>query len=208
MKQRKATLFVISAPSGAGKTSLVRALLDSLDDIKVSVSYTTRSQRPGEQHGVDYHFVDRPGFVELLEKGRFLEHAEVFGNYYGTSQDWVEDTLQQGCDVILEIDWQGARQVARQINCQRICILPPSVAALRQRLTARGQDSDEVIEQRMAKARDEMSHYPEADYLVINDDFATALDELRAIVLGQRCRAALQQQKCSELLQALLAGEG
>lgn len=204
MSENKATLFVISAPSGAGKTSLVRALLDQLQDIKVSVSYTTRPQRPGEQNGVDYHFVDKSDFVELLDQGRFLEHAEVFGNYYGTSQDWVEKTLQAGCDVVLEIDWQGAQQVARQIDCQRICILPPSVEALYERLTSRGQDSREVIDGRMAKARDEMSHYPEADYLIINDDFATALDELKAVVISQRCNTDLQQRKHASLLQALL----
>lgn len=204
MSEYKATLFVISAPSGAGKTSLVKALLGELADIQVSISYTTRSQRPGEHNGVDYHFIDQSRFMAMLEESRFLEHAEVFGHYYGTSQDWVEQTLQSGVDVILEIDWQGAQQVSKLIECQRICILPPSIEALKQRLASRGQDSVETINARMAKAQDEMSHYPEADFLLINDDFATALTELKAIVVSQRCRTALQQEKQHGLLQALL----
>lgn len=203
-KPSKATLFVISAPSGAGKTSLVRALTSQMHTIQVSVSHTTRAQRPGETDGADYHFVDKAHFMALLENDSFLEHAEVFGNYYGTSQAWVEQTLQQGIDVVLEIDWQGAQQIRRQISCCCICILPPSIEALQQRLTSRGQDSGDVIAGRMAKAQDEMSHYPEADYLVINDDFETALAELKAIVISQRCRTELQEQKCSELLQSLL----
>src|SRR5690554_6538787 len=155
-KLNKATLFVISAPSGAGKTSLVKALTNQMRHTQVSISHTTRKARPGEKDGVDYHFISQDEFVGLLEQNTFLEHAQVFGNYYGTSQRWVEQTLQQGIDVILEIDWQGAQQVARLMECCRICILPPSIDALQQRLTARGQDSNDIISQRMAQAQEEM----------------------------------------------------
>ncbi|CAA0082076.1 Guanylate kinase [BD1-7 clade bacterium] len=203
----KASLFVISAPSGAGKTSLVTALLERMRDIQVSVSHTTREARPGEVDGVNYHFVDKDQFVDMLGNNAFLEHAEVFGNYYGTSQQWVEATLAAGTDVILEIDWQGAQQVRKLMPCCSVFILPPSVEALHQRLTGRGQDGEAVIAKRMAEAQDEISHYPEADYLVINDDFDIALDELTAIIAGQRCRIELQQQKSADLLKALLAGE-
>ncbi|CAA0116882.1 Guanylate kinase [BD1-7 clade bacterium] len=203
----KASLFVISAPSGAGKTSLVTALLERMRDIQVSVSHTTREARPGEVDGVNYHFVDKDLFVDMLGDNAFLEHAEVFGNYYGTSQQWVEATLAAGTDVILEIDWQGAQQVRKLMPCCSVFILPPSVEALHQRLTGRGQDGETVIAKRMAEAQDEISHYPEADYLVINDDFDIALDELTAIIAGQRCRIELQQQKSANLLKALLAGE-
>lgn len=200
----KATLFVISAPSGAGKTSLVRALTNQMHNIQVSISHTTRSQRPGEKDGADYHFISKEQFLSLMGEGKFLEHAEVFGNFYGTSQQWVEETLKAGTDVILEIDWQGAEQIRRLIPCCCICVLPPSVEALKERLTARGTDSNEVISHRMAKAQEEMSHFREADYLVINDDFETALAELKSIIISQRCRTELQQEKCSELLQSLL----
>lgn len=200
----KATLFVISAPSGAGKTSLVKALCNQMQDVRVSISHTTRPQRPGEQNGEDYHFVGQNEFVEILEQGMFLEHAQVFGNYYGTSQHWVEQTLAQGTDVVLEIDWQGAEQVSKIMECCRICVLPPSLEALRYRLTSRGQDADTVIEHRMAQAQEEMSHFAEADYVVINDDFETALAELKSIIAGQRCRTPLQQVKHLGLLQKLL----
>ena len=200
----QATLFVISAPSGAGKTSLVSALLKNLDDIKVSVSHTTREKRPGEEDGVNYNFVSKEVFTNLIGEGLFLEHAEVFGNYYGTSQQWVQDTLAAGTDVILEIDWQGAQQIRQQIECTSIFILPPSREALQQRLQGRGQDDDAVIQRRMAEAVSEMSHYPESDYLVINDDFDLALDELICIVKSQRCKTTLQQEKHTNLLQDLL----
>lgn len=203
-RENKATLFVISAPSGAGKTSLVKALCNQMQDVRVSISHTTRPQRPGEQNGADYHFVSQDEFIAILEQGLFLEHAQVFGNYYGTSQQWVEETLAQGTDVILEIDWQGAEQVSKIMDCCRICVLPPTLEALRYRLTARGQDGDAVIEHRMAQAQEEMSHFAEADYVVINDDFETALAELKAIVSGQRCRTHLQQVKQLALLQQLL----
>lgn len=199
-------LFTVSAPSGAGKTSLVNALLPALDGVQISVSHTTRAKRPSEIEGVNYHFIDHPTFENMLEQGDFLEAAEVFGNRYGTSQRWVKETLAAGIDVILEIDWQGARQVRRLLpDTVSIFILPPSRAALVQRLTQRGQDSAAVIEKRMAAAIDEMSHYAEADYLVVNDDFATALDQLRAIFLAQRLRLARQQTRQETLLSGLLS---
>ena len=199
-------LFVISAPSGAGKTSLVNALLERMTGIRVSVSHTTRPQRPGEVDGVNYHFVPRDEFLSLAAAGDFLESAEVFGNCYGTSQRWVRETLDGGTDVILEIDWQGAQQVRRLLP-DAICIsvLPPSRQALEQRLTGRGQDNAEVIAARMAGAIAEMSHYAEADYLVVNDRFDIALDELCAIVTASRLRLLLQQQRHAELLRELLS---
>jgi guanylate kinase len=200
----QATLFVISAPSGAGKTSLVSALLERMENIKVSVSHTTRDIRPGEEDGVNYNFISKEVFTNLIGEGKFLEHAEVFGNYYGTSQAWVEDTLKSGTDVILEIDWQGAQQIRKLIGCQSIFILPPSIEALRERLTGRGQDGEEIINQRMAEAQSEMSHYPESDFIVINDDFETALSDLISIIESQRCKTKLQQEKHTQLLQNLL----
>ena len=200
------TLYIVSAPSGAGKTSLVKALIDTQAQIRVSVSHTTRTMRPGEVDGVNYHFVSREQFLQMLEQDAFLEHAEVFGNLYGTSQHWVEQTLAEGFDLILEIDWQGAQQVRRLMpQAKSIFILPPSQQALSQRLTNRGQDSDTIIDQRMAEARSEMSHYVEYDYLVINDDFACALDDLKAIFRANQLQQGVQQQRFSELLCQLLA---
>ena len=200
------TLFIISAPSGAGKTSLVNRLIEITPGITVSVSHTTRPPRPGEQDGVHYHFVSLATFEDMLKADAFLESALVFGNRYGTSRAAVLDQLQNDQDVILEIDWQGAQQVREQMaESASIFILPPSRDTLRQRLTGRDQDSAEVIDRRMAAALDELSHYPEFDYLVINDEFATALDELRAIVIAQRQRRAAQLQRQRELLQALLS---
>ena len=182
MSTTTGTLYIISAPSGAGKTSLVKALIDSEAQIRVSVSHTTRAMRPGEVDGVNYHFVSREQFHAMLDKTAFLEHAEVFGNLYGTSQDWVKQTLIDGFDLILEIDWQGAQQVRRLMpEAKSIFILPPTQEALRHRLTNRGQDSGEIIERRMREAVSEMSHYVEYDYLLINDDFAHALSDLKAI---------------------------
>lgn len=199
------TLYTVSAPSGAGKTSLVKALVDSDSQVTVSVSHTTRARRPGEEDGVNYHFVDREAFLAMLDRNAFLEHAQVFDNFYGTSRDWVEETLESGRDVILEIDWQGAAQVRRLMpDTVGIFILPPSQAALRERLTGRGQDEESVIERRMEQAIDEMSHYVEADYVVINDDFQVALAELQSILVAQRQRLERQQQCHSQLLQALL----
>src|SRR5471032_930485 len=180
MNHSTGTLYIISAPSGAGKTSLVKALIDADSSIRVSVSHTTRAMRPGEVNGVNYHFVEREEFVKMSEHGDFLERAEVFGNLYGTSQSHLQQTLDQGHDLILEIDWQGAEQVRKLMpQARSIFILPPSQHALRQRLTNRGQDSDEIIEGRMREAVSEMSHYVDYDYLIINDDFAHALDDLR-----------------------------
>lgn len=199
------TLYIISAPSGAGKTSLVKELVEADPLLRVSISHTTRPKRPAEVDGVNYHFVDRDTFLEMAGAGGFLEHAEVFGNYYGTSELWVDQQLAQGIDVILEIDWQGAQQVRRLKSCVSIFILPPSREVLRQRLTGRGQDAPEVIERRMAQAAAEASHYGEYDYLVINDDFQQALAELRAIILAQRLRTERQQQVHQALLSGLLA---
>lgn len=198
------TLYTISAPSGAGKTSLVQALVATCPDIRVSVSHTTRAMRPGEQDGINYHFVTPAEFAALVEDGVFLEHARVFNQGYGTSRTWVETTLAQGIDVVLEIDWQGAAQVHRQLPASvGIFILPPALDTLRQRLHGRGQDNAEVIAQRHAAAREEMSHCVEADYLVINDDFAVALAELTAIVVSQRLRVTAQAQRHRDLLAAL-----
>jgi len=200
------TLFTVSAPSGAGKTSLVKALVESLTDIRVSVSHTTRSIRPGETDGINYHFVSHDAFSSLVAEGDFLEHAQVFTNYYGTSKSWVRDTLLSGTDVILEIDWQGAQQVRRQVpEAVGVFILPPSREALLLRLTGRGQDDESVIQARMAEAESEISHYVETDYLVVNDVFEQALTEFRAIVLAQRQKLEKQQQKHQSLLTSLLS---
>ena len=200
------TLYIVSAPSGAGKTSLVKALIDAEPNVRVSVSHTTRGMRPGEVNSVNYHFVSREKFVQMLEHGDFLEHAEVFGNLYGTSQTTVLQTLAEGHDLILEIDWQGAQQVRHLMpQAKSVFILPPSQEALRQRLNNRGQDSDEIIDRRMHEAVSEMSHYVEYDYLVINDDFATALDDLRAIFRANQLRHGAQQVRHGALLARLLA---
>ncbi|MGD8560319.1 MAG: guanylate kinase, partial [Gammaproteobacteria bacterium] len=187
------SLYVIAAPSGAGKTSLVKALLETTPDITVSVSHTTRQARPGEVHGEHYYFVDQQTFEQMRDAGEFLEYAQVFDNYYGTSRQSVEDTLKRGSDVILEIDWQGAQQIRRLYpDCCSIFILPPSREALEQRLRSRGQDNEKVIDRRMQDAIAEISHYPEFDYLVINDDFDQALAEMTAIVVARRQRTAIQ----------------
>lgn len=199
------TLFTVSAPSGAGKTSLVSALIERCDDLKVSVSHTTRPMRPGEIDGVNYHFVAESAFLGMLERSEFLEHARVFGNLYGTSQIWVEKQLARGIDVILEIDWQGAHQVKKLMPAsQSIFILPPSKATLEQRLTARGQDDSEIIAQRMSEAVEEMSHYTQSDYMIVNNDFDLAASELQAVVTSQRLRTQSQVQTQAQLLQDLL----
>jgi guanylate kinase len=198
-------LYTVSAPSGAGKTSLVNALVANSPTLRVSVSHTTRPMRPGEEDGVNYHFVSEQAFAAILERAEFLEHARVFGNLYGTSQVWVQEQLAMGIDVILEIDWQGARQVKRlQPDSCSIFILPPSRVALRERLTGRGQDDAAVIAARNAAAVEEMSHYIESDFLVVNRDFDTALSELRAIIISQRLRTDLQQRTLAGLLADLL----
>lgn len=204
--QVKGSLYVISAPSGAGKTSLVKALLESSRGITVSVSHTTRAPRPGEEDGVDYHFVYKEEFESLVDQGAFLEHARVFDNYYGTASSSVEEKLNQGLDVILEIDWQGARQVRKRFpDCIGIFILPPSREALEERLRGRGQDSDEIIARRMRDAQSEASHYGEYHYLVINDDFETALADLRSIFTAGRLQLDRQKPRHQALIDALLA---
>lgn len=199
------TLYTVSAPSGAGKTSLVKALIESTEQIQVSVSHTTRPMRPGEIDGINYHFVSNEDFNAMLAEDAFLESAKVFDNQYGTSRSWVEETLQQGIDVILEIDWQGAEQIKKMLPCTAVFILPPSKEELESRLTNRGQDDTEIIAKRMSEAQSEMSHYPSADFLVINDDFDTALGDLRALIRAKRLEKAQQQQRHAELLAKLLA---
>jgi guanylate kinase len=201
----RGTLFIVSAPSGAGKTSLVKALVDSCDRLGVSVSHTTRPMRPGETDGVNYHFVTDQAFSNMLAQQAFLEHARVFGNHYGTSRAWVEQQLARGEDVILEIDWQGARQVRLQVpDAVSIFILPPSREALEQRLNNRAQDDPSVIRQRMAEAVEEMSHFDESDYLIINNDFEVALAEFRTVVLAQRLATPRRRAGLQPLLRDLL----
>lgn len=203
------TLYTVSAPSGAGKTSLVNALLERCENLRVSVSHTTRPIRPGERNGVDYHFVPEDEFLAMLERTEFLEHARVFGNLYGTSGVWVNKQLAGGRDVILEIDWQGAAQVRRLLpETRSIFILPPSRQTLVQRLTARGQDDASTIQARMDQAIAELSHYVSSDYLVVNDDFERALGDLQAIVLAERLRTARQKLRLGAMLQDLLDPAG
>ena len=198
------TLFVVSAPSGAGKTSLVGAALEADQDLTVSVSHTTRPMRPGEEDGVNYHFVTEAQFLELMGEGVFLEHAQVFDNYYGTSGRWVDEQLAAGRDVILEIDWQGAQQIRRlRTDAVSVFIVPPSRAALRERLVGRGQDSSEVIERRLREAAEECSHVAEYDYLVVNDDFDRTLQELLSVFRAQRQRITRQSQRHGDLLAEL-----
>lgn len=202
----RGSLFVLTAPSGAGKTSLVRALLESLPDLRFSVSCTTRPRRAGERDGTDYFFMARAEFERRVTDGEFLEHARVFDHYYGTRHAQVEQLLQAGRDVILEIDWQGARQVREAMpECASIFILPPSRAELERRLRTRGKDSDAVIARRLADAVADMSHYDEFDYLVVNEDFGTAADELRAILVARRLRVPVQRVRHGALLAELLA---
>ena len=198
-------LYIISAPSGAGKTSLVKQLRAEMDKLAVSVSHTTRDMRAGETHGVDYFFVSIDQFKDMIEHQAFLEHAQVFDNFYGTAQKTVEHNLAQGLDVILEIDWQGAQQVRKMLpDSVSIFILPPSIEVLIQRLQNRGQDNDEVIARRMRDAVTEMSHYPEFDYLIVNDDFNLALSHLKSIITANRLLQITQQQLLAPLLQNLL----
>ena len=197
-------LFIISAPSGAGKTSLVQSLLSHDPHIDLSVSYTTRDPRNGEQNGKDYHFVSRETFLAMAKRGEFLESAEVYGNLYGTSQTWISQEIAKGRDILLEIDWQGAAQV-RQLfpDCISIFILPPSKAALEQRLKGRGKDSDEVIAKRMAAVREDVSHVAEFNYVIINNNLDDALREFAAVVLSARLRCNKQLSRHQDLINQL-----
>jgi guanylate kinase len=198
----KGRLFILSAASGTGKTSLAKALVESMPDVAFSVSHTTRPPRLGEQHGVHYYFLSPQQFDEMVAADRFLEHAKVFGNCYGTSRAATENLLRQGKNIILDIDWQGARAIKEKMpESVSIFILPPSRTALKDRLTSRGQDSPEVIERRMREAVSEMSHYQEFDRVVVNDDFAAALNDLKAIIGGEGRPRPVQVD-----IQALLSG--
>lgn len=202
---RRGLLFVVSAPSGAGKTTLVNALLDTDSQLVASVSHTTRPRRPQEQDGVNYHFITNAEFEQMIQDDAFLEHAMVFGHRYGTSRSAVEEQLAAGRDVVLEIDWQGAEQVRSAFtDCQSIFILPPSRSALAQRLQTRGQDSAEVIAKRSAKAREEMANHGAFDYIVVNEAFDAALDDLRSIISAARLGRIPQQQGLQSLIAELL----
>lgn len=202
-------LYILSAPSGAGKSSLIAALLgkNTAQKMMVSVSHTTRQPRPGEENGVHYHFVDVAEFELLIEQGAFLEYAKVFGgNYYGTSLPAIEKNLAAGIDVFLDIDWQGAQQIREKVpSVKSIFILPPSLAELEQRLIGRGQDSAEVIAERMSKAMDEISHYNEYDYVIVNDDFEQALADLQSILRAEKLTLGYQDSQNRALIQELLA---
>ena len=195
----------MSAPSGAGKTSLIKALMEQEQRVEVSVSHTTRPQRPGEVEGVNYFFISTKTFHEMREAGAFFESAEVFGHFYGTSLTQLEARLSDGADVILEIDWQGAQQVRKLLpDSAWLFILPPSLEALKSRLQTRGQDAEDTIDLRMRAARDEMSHWDEADYLIINDQFDVALEALQALVRSLRLRTGQQQSALQDLIEDLL----
>jgi guanylate kinase len=205
MAQTRGNLFILSAPSGAGKSSLINALLKKHADMKVSVSHTTRAPRPGEENGVHYHFVSTDEFKALIAKDDFFEWAQVFDNYYGTSKQAIESQLDAGIDVFLDIDWQGAQQVRKIMpSVKTIFILPPSKEELEQRLNNRGQDSAEVIASRMAKAQSETSHYNEYDYVIVNDDFESALGDIEMIVMAQRLTLKAQEERHQVLLNSLL----
>ncbi len=202
------SLFVISAPSGAGKTSLVNALLNINPQIDLSVSFTTRQPRPGEVNGKDYHFVSREQFLGMAERGEFLESAEVYGNFYGTSQSWISQQNTKGRDILLEIDWQGAGQVRRLFPaCITVFVLPPSLEALEQRLKGRGKDNGQVIAKRLAAVREDVSHVAEFDYVIINDDLNEALRELNAVVLSARLRGSCQLARHQQLINQLQKSE-
>jgi len=198
------SLFIVCAPSGAGKTSLVNALLEREPDIELSVSYTTRPPRAGEEDGREYHFVSRDVFLAMASRGEFLESAEVHGNLYGTSQSWINERRATGRDIVLEIDWQGAQQVRRLVpGAIGVFIVPPSLQILRKRLTARGQDSAEVIERRLANAREEIGHVEEFDYVIINQTFDVAVVDLVSIVRAQRLKLITQLDRYSDLINGM-----
>lgn len=199
------TLFIVAAPSGGGKTSLVKRLVQNLPEIEVSISHTTRDKRPGETDGVHYFFVSEATFLDMIQQQAFIEHAQVFEHYYGTSVVQVRARLEAGIDVVLDIDWQGAQQIKHLFpQSVSIFILPPSLEALHQRLESRQRDSAEVIQRRMARACDELSHYAEFDYLVVNDSFEQAAQDLQAIVISQRLQISRQVKKQQQLLSFLL----
>jgi guanylate kinase len=199
-------LFIVAAPSGGGKTSLIKQLLASLDNIAVSISHTTRKKRPGEKEGVDYFFVNDATFTTMIGEGAFVEQARVFDHFYGTSVAQITDRLQAGIDVVLDIDWQGSQQIKHAFaDSVSIFIIPPSLEILNQRLMARQQDEGEVINQRMKRASDELSHYPEFDYLIVNDDFNKAAEELKSIVVAHRLCIARQVEQQRQLLSFLLS---
>lgn len=198
-------LFVVSAASGTGKTSLVKALLERVNNLHVSVSHTTRGQRPGELDGVHYHFSTKEDFLNLVEEGGFIEYAEVFGNYYGTAQATVKEQLAKGHDVLLEIDWQGAQQVRRLFpESKQIFILPPSQFDLRERLSNRGTDTVDVIEHRLSCAVEDMQQYSNFDYIIINDDFNKALHDLEAVIIANRLTLSQQANRHEKLIQQLI----
>ena len=205
MTQLLGTLYVISAPSGAGKTSLVHAIVAEDPHIEVSISHTTRPKRASEVDNVDYHFVEESAFEQMLVEGKFVEHAKVFGHHYGTSRDWLTQKLESGTDVILEIDWQGARQIESKLSCVTIFILPPSREALAERLVARAEDTLEVIDRRLSEATQEIQHYHEFDYIIVNDNFQEALADIRAIIRARRRRLHAQRIACAELIEELLS---
>jgi len=201
-----AQLFILSAPSGAGKTSMVREACTRVSNLVVSVSHTTRGKRPKDRDGVDYHFVDETAFHQMISEAAFLEHAQVFDNFYGTSQKSVEDLLADGKDVFLEIDWQGADQVRRQMpDACSIFIVPPSRETLESRLRGRASDTDEVIERRIADAVSDMRHFSNYDYLIINDDFELAVEELCSVVIAKRVEVNRQADERAEVISALLS---
>lgn len=201
-------LFIVAAPSGGGKTSLVKKLIETMTDIEVSTSHTTRAMRPGEEHGIDYFFVDENEFIGMVNDNEFIEHARVFNHLYGTSEKQIKARLAAGIDIVLDIDWQGAEQIRRTFpQAVSIFIIPPSLDALKNRLMARRQDNDSVIMERMIKAQDELSHYPEFDYLIVNDDFEHAAIELSAIIHANRLLMARQVNKQAKLLSFLLSSQ-
>ena len=197
-------LFIVSAPSGGGKTSLVKALLEAEHEVKLSVSYTTRPARPGEMNGRDYHFVAPAEFERMLEAGEFLENAVIYGNRYGTSRKWIAEQLRDGCDILLEIDWQGAQQVRKLMAGNvSVFILPPSLEVLEQRLKGRSQDNAEVVARRLAAAREEIGHFGEFDYVIINDDFNRAVQDLVSIIRAERLRLPRQLARHAALINRL-----
>ena len=201
----RGTLFIVAAPSGAGKSSIVNAVLARDPDIRLSISFTSRPPRPGERQGEHYHFVSREEFEAMVAAGEFFEYAMVHGDWKGTARQSVEPLLAEGKDVLLEIDWQGARQVRAKVpDAVSVFILPPSRAALEERMRKRGQDSEEVIQRRLAAAREEMSHYHEFDYLIVNEVFETAVEQMHSIFTASRLRRQVQQVRHAELLQTLL----